>query len=114
MTGPQGTLIAASLLILAIITAVVQLRWLRPGRVQTVLVFLAGIAAVASLWAAGVPPAWFAGEKAGFGITASLGLGAILYRTSDGDARAFGFPLLLGMSMTLFVANAVGYAQRVL
>lgn len=114
MSGSQMAFVAAAFVILAAITAAVQLRWLRPGRTQTIVVFLAGVAVVGSLWAAGLPPAWFAGTKSGFGLALSLAVGALLARAKAGDARAFGFPLLSGMSLTLLVANVLTFAKRVL
>jgi hypothetical protein len=114
MSGSEITFVAAAFLILGGITAFAQFRWLRPGRVQTVSVFLAGAGTVAALWAAGLPPQWFAGTKAGFGLVVSLGAGAFVARARGGDARAFGFPLLSGMSLTLLVANVLTFARRVL
>ena len=114
MTPAQITFVAAAFLILGAITAVVQFRWLRPGRTQTILVFLAGVAVVASLWAADLPPEWFAATKSAYGLTLSLGVGALLARANGGDARAFGFPLLAGMSLTLLVANVLTFAKRLL
>ncbi|HYC88736.1 MAG TPA: hypothetical protein VEO54_05960 [Thermoanaerobaculia bacterium] len=114
MSGTQITFVAASFLILAAITAFVQFRWLPPGRVQSVSVFIAGVAVVTALWIAGLPPKWFAGAKSGFGITLSFGLGALLARAGSGEKRAFGFPLLLGMSLTFLAANVLAFARRVL
>ena len=111
MSRSELTSVAAAFLILAVVTALAQFRWLRPGRVQTVVVFLGGVGAVAALWAAGLPPQWFAGTTAGFGLAVSLALGA--WVTRAGDERAFGLPLLLGMSLTLLVANVLTFAKRV-
>jgi hypothetical protein len=115
MSGEQLTFVITSFVILALVTLAVQFRWLRPGRVRTVLVFLAGIGIVASLWAAGLPPKWFSGTKSGFGIAASLAVGALLARASNHDERrGFGVPLLSGMSLTLLLANVLTFAGRVL
>jgi hypothetical protein len=111
MSASELTLVAIAMLLIAVVTVLAQFRWLRPGRVQTAVVFLAGVGAVAALWAAGLPPQWFAGTKPGFAIAASLGAGALFMRA--GDERAFGLPLLLGMSLTLFLANVLTFVERI-
>ena len=111
MSGDQITFVTAAFLIIAVITVFAQFRWMRPGRVQTVCVFLAGVLTIASLWAAGLPPQWFAGTKAGFSLAGSMGVGAWLARAGGGDRRAFGFPLFLGLSLALLVANVLAYAK---
>jgi hypothetical protein len=101
---------AAAFLILGAVTAVVQLRWLPSGRVKTVLVFLAGVSVIGSLRIAAIPPWWFAGEKAGFGIATWL----LLWAFVSGDppeAREFGRPLLTAMGLTVLALNVVAFVM---
>lgn len=70
---------------------------------KTVLVFVSGVAAVVALRLAGLPPSLFSGSASGFGMAVSFGLGAFVFRTAE--EKAFGVPLLLGMGLTLLLAN---------
>jgi uncharacterized membrane protein len=112
MTDQQLTMVAISLLIVAAITVVVQLKWLRTGRLKTVVVFLSGAGVAGALRIAGVPPWWFAGEKGGFGFAVSLLLWAWV-TDHPAEAREFGRPLLLGMGLTVLALNVVAFALGV-
>ena len=79
------------------------LRWLPKGKAGAVLLFLAGAGVVGSLYAGGIPPAWFEGGWEGFGLM--LFLLAWAFVSDKGEARSFGRPLLLGMSAVLLVTN---------
>ena len=103
--------VAAAFVIIAAITAVVQFRWLRIGRVQRVITFVCGVLAMLCLWASGLPPSWFAASWAAFVLIISLLLWAFVLRGTD--ERSFGVPLLLGMGLTLLVANVVALVKRV-
>lgn len=105
MSNDQVTFVAGAFIILAAITAVVQLRWLRIGRVQRVITFVCGVLVVLCLWAADLPPDWFSASMSGFGLVVFLMLSAFV--TSGTEGRAFGVPLLMGMSLTLLVANVM-------
>jgi hypothetical protein len=102
MTSPQATLIAIAFVILFTITAAVRWKWLRPGRLKTALVLLAGVLTVGALWAAGIPPRWFSGDGSILG--AFLAMNAFLIRGTE--ARTFGVPLLLSMGLSLIAINA--------
>lgn len=105
MSGEQIFFVAAAFVILALITAAAQFRWLPSGRTKTVLVFLAGVAVVLSLRFAQLPPAWFSASKSAFALALSLTAGAFLGRSTE--ERSFAFPLLFGMGLTLLGANVV-------
>ena len=105
MTGDQIVFLAAAFLILALITVAAQFHWMGEGRLKSVLTFISGVLTIVSLRLAELPPAWFAGTASGFGIALSLTVGSFLGRTAE--ERSFGFPLLFGMGLTLFVANVV-------
>ena len=110
MTSDQVVFVAAAFAILAAITLAAQFRWLSDGRVKTVSVFVAGLAAVVALRLAEIPPSWFSGSAAAFGLALSLSMGAFLYRSAE--ERAFGLPLLLGMGLTLLLANVIAFVSR--
>ena len=110
-TTDQMVFVAGAFVIIAAITAVVQLRWLRIGRVQRVITFVCGVLAMLCLWASGLPPSWFAASWAAFVLIISLLLWAFVLRGTD--ERSFGVPLLLGMGLTLLVANVVALVKRV-
>jgi asparagine N-glycosylation enzyme membrane subunit Stt3 len=93
MTDDQVVLLASAFLILVAITLAAQFRWLGKGKAKTVLVFIAGVASVVALRLAGLPPSWFSGSAAGFGVALSLGLGAFVFRTAE--EKAFGPSLLV-------------------
>ena len=105
MRGDQIVFLGAAFILILGISLAAQFRWLGGGKVQRVVVFIAGVGSIAALWLAGLPPAWFAGQKTGFGIALSLGAGAFLGRTAE--EKAFAFPFLFGMGLTLLVANVV-------
>ncbi|HUR83594.1 MAG TPA: hypothetical protein VM733_22750 [Thermoanaerobaculia bacterium] len=111
MTQDQITFIGMSFVIIIAITLAAQFRWLRPGRVRTVLTFIAGVLATLCLWAGNIPPAWFDASKTGWVLAISLLLSAFVLRTAE--ERAFGVPLLTGMSLTLIVANVVTLVKRI-
>ena len=110
MTDDQVVFLATAFVILLGITLAAQFRWLGKGRVKTVLVFIAGVASVVALYLAGLPPAWFSGSASGFGVALSLGLGAFVFRTAE--EKAFGVPLLLGMGLSLLLANVAELISR--
>lgn len=112
MTDSQIVLVAATFVILLLITLAAQFHWLGEGRTKTVLVLLSGIAAMLSLRMAELPPSWFSASKTGFALGLTLTIGAFLGRTTE--ERSFRFPLLLGMGGTLLVANAVEFVRQVL
>jgi hypothetical protein len=103
MTGDQVVFLASAFVILVAITLAAQFRWLGNGKVKTVLVCIAGVASVVALRLVGLPPSWFSGSGTGFGMAVSFGLGAFVFRTAE--EKAFGLPLLLGMGLTLLLAN---------
>ena len=87
------------------------MEWLPRGKPKTVIIFTAGVATILCLRLAALPPAWFDGAKTGFALAFTLMLSSILGKTED--ERSFGFPLLFGMGITLFVANVVELVIRV-
>ena len=97
--------VVAAFVILIAITLAVQFQWLKHGMTRTVLVFLSGVAMIVALRIAGLPPDWFSGSKSGFGIVVGLALSAFVLHGAE--ERSFGFPLLMGMGLTLLVANLV-------
>lgn len=109
MTGTQVFYVAMAFAVLIAITLAAQFKWLPRTRVIT---FLAGVAVIFFLYAAGLPPWWFAGEWEGFSLAISLLLGAWVMRTPE--ERAFGTPLLGAMGLTLVVLNAIQAARNVL
>jgi hypothetical protein len=105
MSGEQVFFVAVAFVVLAIITVLAQFKWLPKGRAGTILVFLAGVSIILSLRFANLPPDWFSASKSAFALALSLALGAFVTRA--GEERAFGFPLLFGIGLTLLVANIV-------
>jgi hypothetical protein len=110
MTTDQLVFIAISFLILAAITAAAQFRWLPRGRAKVAIVFLSGVAIIIPLRLAAIPPWWFEGEMAGFGIAVMLLLWAFV-SAGNADGRTFGRPLLLGMGITVLAINVVAAVQ---
>ena len=72
-------------------------------RAPAFLYVVAGVAMIALLWTAGIPPNWFDGGWEGFGLSVFLLLWAFV---SD---RKFGRPLLVGMGVTLLVLNFIAH-----
>ncbi len=97
--------------ILSVITAAAQFKWLGQGRIRTVLVAIAGVAAVLALRLAELPPTWFDGTKTGFGLALSLVLGGLV--TRGAEERGFGLPLLMSMGLTLLAANLIEVVIKV-
>jgi hypothetical protein len=112
MTQSELVAAAAAFLIVIVITVLAQLGWLPAGRSQTVIVFAAGVGVSVCLRIGGIPPSWFSGSKAAFGMAAFLMLGAFVYRTPA--ERAFGTPLHLGIGLTLLGINIVQAIRNVL
>jgi uncharacterized membrane protein SirB2 len=112
MTGTQIFFVALSFVIIAAITAIAQFKWLNDGPVKTTLTLLSGVAVILSLRIAELPPAWFSASKTAFVLALSLTAGAFLGRTAE--ERSFAFPFLLGLGVTLLVANLVELVRRVL
>jgi hypothetical protein len=108
MTDRQLITVIASMVILFATTLLVQFNVLRDGKLKTVIVFLTGVAVILCLWGAGLPPFWFAGGKAGFGITGTCLLSAFV------SERTFGRPLFLGLGLTLLRANVIQLALNML
>lgn len=111
MSGEQIFFVACAFVLLLGVTAAVQFRWLKDGRVKTAVVFLSGVAVIVSLWIAGLPPVWFEGSKTGFGIALGFLAGAFVVRA--GEETSFGRPLMLGLGGTLFIANVFAVARNV-
>ena len=112
MTDSQLFFVAAAFVILFAITLAVQFRWLKDGAVKTAVVLAAGVAITLSLRIAELPPSWFEGSKTGFGLGLALAVGAFIGKSAE--ERSFRFPLLLGMGVTMLIANALAFATRVL
>jgi hypothetical protein len=110
MTASQATLLAIAFVLILGISLLAQFGWKRDSAARAATIFLCGAGAVLALWAAGMPPAWLSGTTSGFGIAVAFTAGAFAY--PRGEARAFGRPLLLGMGLTLLVANVVALASR--
>jgi peptidoglycan/LPS O-acetylase OafA/YrhL len=107
MTADPVVLLLAVVAIILGIALAVQFRWVQPGPTQRALTFFAGCAAVGCLWTGAMPPAWCSGSGTAFLIATALTVTAFLYR--QGEERAFGRPLLLGMGLTLLTANLIAY-----
>ena len=105
MSGDQVTFVAAAFVILIAITLAAQFKWLPEGRVKFILVLISGVAVILALRLAQLPPSWFSGSAASFGLALSLSAGAFLGRSAD--ERSFGLPLLLGMGGSLLVLNII-------
>lgn len=99
-------LLLAILAILGAITLIASKQWL-PARVATPLYFLSGCGIVLMMYACDIPPGWFEGSWEGFGLALSLLAWAFVLSTRA--ERAFGRPLLLGMSGTLIVLNVAAH-----
>jgi hypothetical protein len=102
VTGNQITFISIAFVLILGSALFAQFRWLPRGKAGFAIVFLAGVGSVAALWLAGLPPAWFEGEKTGFGLALFLALSAFVTKE-----KTYGLPLLSGMALTLLVANVV-------
>jgi len=105
MSGAQGVFLAAAFVLVLGIAVLAQWGWLPRGKSKTVIVFVAGVATIVCLRLAELPPSWFDGAKTGFALAFTLMISSILGKTED--ERSFGLPLLLGLGLTLFVANVV-------
>lgn len=110
MNQDELVFIAAAFVIIAVITAAAQFKWLPRGKVGAAMIFVAGCAAILALRLAGIPPSWFAGTWAGFGMAIFFLLSG--YVTHAGEERNFGLPLLLGMGLTLLAANVVQFVAK--
>lgn len=98
--------VAAAFVIVIAITLLEMRRWLpAKGTFKSTLIFLAGAAVVGSLYATGIPPAWFDGGKEAFGLAVMLVLSGFVAEREPG--RTFGLPLLGGMGATLLVLNVL-------
>lgn len=104
--------LAIVVVVVLTVSAAAQWNWIPRGRVRTAVVFLAGVVVILTLRTGGVPPAWFAGGKVGFGLAASFLVSGAL--TRRGEARDFGLPLFLGLGLTLLALNVVQFAENVL
>jgi len=105
MTGDQIVFLSAAFVAILSVTLLAQFKWLPGGRAGAVIVFAAGVLAVVALRLANLPPKWFSASAPSFALAASFLVGAFVHRTGEG--RSFGLPLLLGMGLSLFVANVV-------
>jgi len=112
MSNDQLVFIAATFIIILFATLAAQFHWLPEGMFKTIVLFVAGVASMLSLLLANVPPKWFSGSKDGFLM--ALTFAAMGFVARAGEARAFGLPMLLGMSLTLLVANVIRLIARVL
>jgi hypothetical protein len=107
MTNFEVQCVILSFAIIIVATGLEMLHWLPGGHAKFVLLFLAGAGTVGALRAAAIPPWWFAGGSAGFGLAVSLLLGGWVTKTAE--ERSFGLPLLTGMGSTLLVLNTVAH-----
>lgn len=94
---------AVTFAIIAVITLLELKKWLPSGRAKFVIVFLAGAAAMTSLYLGGIPPDWFDGGRSAFLLAGTLILSGWVTQGSEGGT--FGFPLMLGMGLTLIAVN---------
>jgi len=100
----------ASMVIIMLIALAAQFHWLPGGKAKTVVVFIAGSSAIVALWLAGIPPSWFSGSKTGFGMTLFFLASAIIGKTEE--ETSFRMPLMLGVGLTMLVANVVGFVRE--
>jgi hypothetical protein len=100
----------AAMVIIMVIALAAQFHWLPGGKAKTVLVFIAGSSAILALWLAGIPRSWFSGSKTGFGMTLFFLASAIVGKTKE--ETSFRMPLMLGMGLTMLVANVVGLVRE--
>jgi len=107
VSTPEFWGVALSFLTLIIVTLLAQFKWLGSGMIKTFVVFIAGIGVIAWLWVAGIPPAWFAGTKAGFSLGGTFTITSFL--PGKEEERSFRFPLFLGMGLTLLVFNFLAH-----
>lgn len=112
MTGTQIFFVALSFVIIVLITAIAQFKWINDGPVKTALILLAGAATILSLRIAELPPVWFSASKTGFALGLTFTVSAFLGKTAE--ERSFRFPLMLGLGVTLLVANLVELVRRFL
>jgi hypothetical protein len=109
MSRDQTVFVAAAFLVLILVTLGAHFRWLRSGRAGTTVCFAAGVSVIVALRIAGMPPVWFEGSGAGFGIALSFLAGAFVARGQEGGW--FGVPLFLGLGLALGVVNAVAWGS---
>jgi hypothetical protein len=105
MNKDQIVFVGAAFVFIALIALAAQFKWLPDGRRKTVLIFIAGTATALSLWLADMPPAWFSASRTGFGMTLFFLLSSIVGKTRE--ETSFGMPLMLGMGLTMLVANVL-------
>jgi len=105
-----GTFVAVVVIVL-LVSAAAQFRWLGHGTMPTVVVFISGVAVIVLLRVGGIPPSWFAGRATGFALAASLTAGAFVGR---GAEKAFRLPLFLGLGLALLIANIAQAIRNVL
>ena len=110
MNGDQITFVAATFIIIALATLAAQFHWLPEGRAKSVILFVAGVAAIVALVLADIPPLWFSGSKRGFLM--ALTFAAMAFVARPGEGRAFGFPLGMGMAATMLIVNVVRLFTR--
>ena len=108
--GQVGVFILVVFIVL-LVSVAAQFRWLGNGKVQTVVVFISGVAVITLLRIGNIPPSWFAGKVAGFALAASLTAGAFIGR---GEEKAFRLPLFLGLGLSLFAVNIAQAITNVL
>jgi len=106
MTRDQLVFISVPFVLILGSALAAQFGWLPRGKIGFTIVFVAGAVSVLALWLAGIPPSWFEGEKAGFGLALSLALGAFV---SKGEEKPYGVPLMSGMALVLLVANVAAH-----
>lgn len=110
MTGDQIVFVTTAFVAILGVTLLAQFKWLPRGRAGTAIVFAGGVLAVTALRLANLPPQWFSASASSFALAVSFLIGAFLYRSAE--AKAFGLPLLLGMGISLFVANVIALIAR--
>lgn len=95
------------LAILGAVTLIATRQWLRPGRAAAAVYAVAGCAIIGLMYFHDIPPWWFDGGRAGFGLCATLLASAFVLGSRS--ERAFGRPLLLGMGVTLLALNVAAH-----
>lgn len=103
MSDQELWCIAAVFAVIIVVTAAEMLHWLPKGRAKFVILFVAGVTAMAMMRVANIPPDWFDGSGEGFGISTMFLFWGFV--SSGKDGRGFGLPLLTGMGGTLLALN---------
>ena len=108
MTPSQAVLLAAAFVL--ILGSAVAAQWW--GLRNRIVIFVIGCLSVVCLWIANLPPKWFQGSWTGFGLALVLIAASFAGRTAD--EVSYRLPMLLGMGLTLLVANVARFVLNVL